>query len=54
MKDQWMASLDMREFHTLDKLRGSLYAYVSQYNQKIHSSLNGKSCFFTVHEHYPL
>ena len=43
MKDQWMASLDMREFHTLDKLRGSLYAYVSQYNQKIHSSLNGKS-----------
>ena len=43
MKDQWMASLDMRDLHTLDKLRGNLYAYVSQYNQKIHSSLNGKS-----------
>ena len=33
MKDQWMAGLDMRDFHTLDKLRGSLYTYVSQYNQ---------------------
>lgn len=43
MKDQWMAGLDMRDFHTLDKLRGSLYTYVSQYNQRIHSSLNGKS-----------
>lgn len=42
MKDQWMAGLDMRDFHTLDKLRGSLYTYVSQYNQRIHSSLNGK------------
>ena len=26
MKDQWMAGLDMKDFHTLDKLRGSLYA----------------------------
>lgn len=43
MKDQWMAGLDMRDFHTLDKLRGSLYTYVSQYNQRVHSSLNGKS-----------
>ena len=43
MKDQWMAGLDMRDFHTLDKLRGSLYTYVSQYNQRIHSSLNGRS-----------
>lgn len=43
MKDQWMAGLDMRDFHTLDELRGSLHTYVSQYNQKIHSSLNGKS-----------
>ena len=43
MKDQWMAGLDMRDFHTLEELRGSLYTYVNQYNQKIHSSLNGKS-----------
>ena len=43
MKDQWMAGLDMRDFHTLDELRGSLHTYVSQYNQQIHSSLNGKS-----------
>ena len=43
MKDQWMASLDMRDFHTLDELRGSLHTYVNQYNQSIHSSLNGKS-----------
>lgn len=33
MKDQWMASLDMRNFHSLDQLRGSLFAYVQQYNQ---------------------
>ena len=43
MKDQWMAGLDMRDFHTLDELRGSLHTFVSQYNRKIHSSLNGKS-----------
>ena len=43
MKDQWMAGLDMRDFHTLDELRGSLFTYVSSYNQRIHSSLNGKS-----------
>lgn len=43
MKDQWMASLDMRDFHSLDQLRGSLFAYVQQYNQSPHSSLHGKS-----------
>ncbi len=43
MKDQWMASLDMRDFHSLDQLRGSLSAYVQQYNQSPHSSLRGKS-----------
>lgn len=43
MKDQWMASLDMRDFHSLDQLRGSLFAYVQQYNQSPHSSLRGKS-----------
>ena len=43
MKDQWMASLDMRDFHSLDELRGSLYAFVRQYNQAPHSSLSGRS-----------
>lgn len=43
MKDQWMASLDMRDFHSLDQLRGSLFAYVQQYNQSPHSSLHGNS-----------
>ncbi len=43
LKDHWMASLDMRDFHTLDELRGSLLAYVRQYNQAAHSSLHGKS-----------
>lgn len=43
MKDQWMASLDMRDFHSLDQLRGSLSAYVQHYNQSPHSSRHGKS-----------
>ena len=43
LKDQWMASLDMRDFRSLDELRGSLLAYVRQYNQSPHSSLGGKT-----------
>ena len=43
LKDQWMASLDMRDFHSLDELRGSLLAFVRQYNLSPHSSLGGKS-----------
>lgn len=43
MKDQWMASLDMRDFHSLEELRGSLHAFVRQYNQSPHSSLHGMS-----------
>ena len=43
LKDQWMAALDMRDFHTLDELRGSLLTYVRNYNQSIHSSLKGSS-----------
>lgn len=53
MKDQWMASLDMRDFHSLDELRGSLLSYVRTYNQTIHSSLKGLSPqerFFTEPE----
>lgn len=43
MKDQWMAALDMTEFHTLEALRGSLLSFVQQYNQTTHASLNGRS-----------
>ena len=43
MKDQWMASLDIRDFHTLDELRGNLLAYVHSYNNSPHSSLTRKS-----------
>lgn len=43
LKDHWMASLDMRDFHSLDELRGSLQTYVRMYNQTKHSSLKGKT-----------
>ena len=38
-----MASLDMRDFHSLEELRGSLHAFVQRYNQAPHSSLRGLS-----------
>ena len=38
MKDQWMASLDLRDFHSLDALHGSLSAFVRSYNLAPHSS----------------
>lgn len=43
MKDQWMSSLDIRDFHSLEELRGNLFAYVQMYNQTVHSSLRGSS-----------
>lgn len=43
MKDQWMAGLDMKDFHSLDEIRGSLFSYVQSYNQSPHSSLHGTS-----------
>lgn len=43
MKDQWMSTLDIREFRSLDELRGNLLAYVQRYNQTVHGSLHGKS-----------
>lgn len=36
-----MSSLDIKDFHSLDELRGNLLAYVHKYNQTVHSSLNG-------------
>lgn len=38
-----MAALDMRDFHSLDQLRGSLLTFVRSYNLSVHSSLQGKS-----------
>ena len=43
MKDQWMASLDIRDFHSLEELRGNLLAWVHIYNNTPHASLNGKT-----------
>ena len=38
-----MAALDMRDFSSLDELRGSLQTYVHMYNQTPHSSLSGST-----------
>lgn len=43
MKDHWMASLNMDDFHSLDELRESLLAYVQKYNQNPHISLDQKT-----------
>lgn len=43
MKDQWMASLDIRDFRSLDALRGNLLAWVHLYNNTPHASLKGKT-----------
>lgn len=38
---QYLSSLDMRNFHSLDELRRDFAGYVSRYNQAVHSSLDG-------------
>ena len=43
MKDQWSASVNYDDFHSLDDVRNSLFEYVHKYNLTIHSSLNGLS-----------
>lgn len=40
---QYLASLDMRNFHSLEELHRDFAGYVSRYNQTAHSSLNGKT-----------
>ena len=40
---QYLASLDMRDFHSLEELRRDFAGYVSRYNQTAHSSLSGKT-----------
>lgn len=41
LRMQYFASLDMRDFHTLEELRRDFSAFVSRYNQTVHSSLGG-------------
>ena len=43
MRMQYLASLDMRNFNTLDELRKDFAQYVLRYNQSKHSSLAGKT-----------
>ena len=43
MNDQWMASLNMNDFHNLEELRESLFQWVQKYNQTPHSSLEEKT-----------
>lgn len=40
---QFLASLDMRDFHDLDGLRRHFAEYVARYNRTVHSSLSGKT-----------
>lgn len=43
MKDQWMASLNMNDFKSIDEVRTSLFNYVQQYNRRPHSSLENQA-----------
>ena len=41
MRLQFLATLDMNRFHSLDELRQAFADYVLRYNRSIHSSLDG-------------
>lgn len=43
MKTGWMSGLNMNDYTCINELRKSLLNFVSRYNQKVHSSLNGLS-----------
>lgn len=43
LKTQWMSGLNMNDFACTSDLRKSLFKYVNDYNQTVHSSLNGLS-----------
>ena len=43
MRLQYLATLDMNQFDSIDALRRDFDAYVLRYNQTVHSSLNGSS-----------
>lgn len=48
LKDHWMCTLHLDDFHNLDSVNESLQSYINQYNNTVHSSLNGK----TPHERF--
>lgn len=41
LRMQYLASLDMRRFHSIEEMRSDFAAYVARYNQTPHSSLDG-------------
>lgn len=43
LRMQHLASLDMRNYHSIEELRSDFYAYVARYNQTVHSSLSGQT-----------
>ena len=43
LRDQWMSTLKMSDYKSINELKVSLMDYVNKYNQSIHSSLNGLS-----------
>lgn len=54
MKDKWMATIDTRDFKSLDELRVNFSEWVNKYNQSPHTSLNNETPldrFFSESEH---
>ena len=43
MREHWVATLNLSEYHNLDELKKSLDNYVNTYNNSPHSSLNEKT-----------
>ncbi len=41
LKDQWMAAIDFHDFKSIDEFQKSLDDYINNYNNTVHSSLNG-------------
>ena len=41
LKDHWTSSIDYHDFKSIDEFQASLSNYINQYNNTIHSSLNG-------------
>lgn len=41
LRDHWMSTLNMSEYHSLKDIEKSLQCYVNKYNHTVHSALNG-------------
>lgn len=48
MKDKWMCTMHLSDFHDLNSVNRSLQNFITTYNNTVHSSLNGK----TPHERF--